>query len=102
VRCPAESEPQRRGGAERSSEDSTGFVREFFRPFGGVTFDDRATIPLQRGARAVRPWGGCGFGNEPTPAPPLQGEDSQGNALFQMFSVFIFALLAPWRFASSD
>jgi len=31
---------QRRGNAERPSEDSTGFVREFFRPFGGATFDE--------------------------------------------------------------
>jgi len=34
-----------------------GFIREFFRLFGGAAFDDRSTIALQGGARAVRTLG---------------------------------------------
>jgi hypothetical protein len=45
---------------------------------GGTTEDEnRQTIPLLGGARAVRPWGGWWNRNKPTPAlratPPTEG-----------------------------
>jgi hypothetical protein len=60
-------------------------------------------FPSKEGQGRSGPGGGVDLGKNPPRrgAPPLQGGDSQGNALFQMFCVFILALLASWRFAFS-